>query len=62
MPGIMCLYTNEAKVNKVGMKVKEVYYRDVNNRKSIIESWIILYGDRIDSMYVHIIPKTENQR
>ena len=62
MPGIMCLYTNEAKVNKVGMKVKEVYYRDVKNRKSIIESWIQLYGDRIDSMYVHIIPKLINQR
>lgn len=62
MPGIIRLYTNQAKVNKGGQKLKEVYYYTPKNRKAIIESWIILYGDRIDSMYVHIIPKTENQR
>ncbi len=62
MPGIMRLYTNQAKVNKGGMKIKEVYYYNPKNRKSIIESWMILYGDRFDKMYVHIIPKTENQR
>lgn len=62
MPGIIRLYTNQAKINKGGMKIKEMYYYNPKNRKSIIESWIQLYGDRIDSMYVHIIPKTENQR
>ena len=62
MPGIMRLYTNQARVNKGGMKIKEVYYYNPKNRKSIIESWMILYGDRFDKMYVHIIPKLINQR
>ena len=62
MSGIMCLYTNKAKVNKGGQKIKEVYYFSPKNRKSIIDSWIILYGDRFDSMYVHIIPKLNNAR
>ncbi len=62
MPGLICLYTNQAKVNKGGMKIKEVYYYNPKNRKSIIESWVSLYGDKVDSMYVHIIPKLNNQR
>jgi len=62
MPGLIRLYTNQAKVNKGGMKIKEVYYYNPKNRKSIIESWLILYGDRFDKMYVHIIPKLNGQR
>jgi len=62
MPGIMRLYTNQAKVNKGGQKLKEVYYYTPKNRKEIIESWRLIYGDRIDSMYVHILPKLINQR
>ena len=62
MPGILRLYTNEARVNKGGQKVKEVFYLDAKNRKSIIESWILISGDRIDSMYVHVIPKLNGQR
>ena len=62
MPGTIKLFTNQAKVNKGGMKIKEVYYYTPKNRKAIIESWIILYGDRIDSMYVHVIPKLNGQR
>ena len=62
MPGIIQLYTNQAKINKGGQKIKEVYYYTPKNRKEIIESWILIYGDRIDSMYVHVIPKLNGQR
>ena len=41
---------------------KELRYYSTNEWKSIINSWVQLYGDRFDKMYVHIIPKTENQR
>jgi len=62
MPGIMRLYTNQAKVNKGGMKIKEVYYYNPKNRKSIIESWRSLYGDKFQHLYIHILPKLNGQR
>ena len=48
--------TGHIKLYSGGMKIKDVYYRDAKNRKSIIESWIILYGDDFNNLFVQISP------
>ena len=53
MPGLIKLILPN------GTREKEVYYFTPKNRKSIIESWIILYGDKFENFFVHIQPHTE---
>ena len=52
MPGVI-------KLIKWAMTVKTVHYYSTKEWKSIVESWINLYGDSIDTYFIHIKPDVE---
>jgi hypothetical protein len=53
MPGIIKILMPN------GTKEKEVHYYSTNEWKSIINSWVTLYGDRINDLNIHIVPDRE---
>ena len=55
MPGVI-------KLIKWAMTVKKVRYYSTKEWKSIVESWIKLYGDSIDTYFIHIVPDREGNK
>jgi len=55
MPGVI-------KLIKWAMTVKKVHYYSTKEWKSIVESWIKLYGDSIDTYFIHIVPDRQTDR
>jgi hypothetical protein len=55
MPGVIKL------VLPNGTKEKEVHYYSTKSWKAIIESWVCLYGDKLENFHVHICPNEEKR-
>jgi len=45
-----------------GTKEKEVHYYSTQEWKSLINTWIELYGTRIENYFIHIVPDRQTDR
>ncbi len=45
-----------------GTKEKEVHYYSTQEWKSLIKTWIELYGARIENYHIHIVPDRQTDR
>jgi len=56
MPGVIKLMLPN------GTKEKEVHYYSTQEWKGLINTWIELYGVRIENYFIHIVPDREGNK